>query len=70
MSGLVANYESGEEPSPTAPPATDEEYDPLAAAVGVGGRAPTLFLQRSLSGKGEAELPPLAPDSFFAPRPG
>jgi len=32
MSGLVANYESGEEPSPTAPPATDEEYDPLAAA--------------------------------------
>ena len=33
MSGLVANYESGEEPSPTAPPATDEEYDPLAAAA-------------------------------------
>ena len=32
MSGLVANYESGEEPSPTAPPATDEEYDPLPAA--------------------------------------
>ena len=32
MSGLVANYESGDEPSPTAPPATDEEYDPLAAA--------------------------------------
>ena len=33
MSGLVANYESGEEPSPTAPPATEEEYDPLAAAA-------------------------------------
>ena len=33
MSGLVANYESGEEPSPTAPPATDDEYDPLAAAA-------------------------------------
>ena len=32
MSGLVANYESGEEPSPTAPPPNDEEYDPLAAA--------------------------------------
>ena len=32
MSGLVANYESGEEPSPTAPPQNDEEYDPLAAA--------------------------------------
>ena len=43
--------------------------DPLAAALGVGGRAPTIFLQRSLSGKGEAELPPLAPDSFFDPRP-
>ena len=24
--------------------------DPLAAALGVGGRAPTIFLQRSLSG--------------------
>ena len=36
MSGLVANYESGEEPSPTAPPATDEEYDPLAAANDAG----------------------------------
>ena len=33
MSGLVANYESGEEPSPTAPPATEDEYDPLAAAA-------------------------------------
>ena len=33
MSGLVANYESGEEPSPTAPPATDDEYDPLPAAA-------------------------------------
>ena len=43
--------------------------DPLAAALGVGGRAPTIFLQRSLSGKGEAELPPLAPGSFFDPRP-
>ena len=43
--------------------------DPLAAALGVGGRAPTIFLQRSLSGRGEAELPPLAPDSFFDPRP-
>ena len=37
MSGLVANYESGEEPSPTAPPATDEEYDPLAAAAEAAG---------------------------------
>ena len=33
MSGLVANYESGEEPSPTAPPQNDDEYDPLAAAA-------------------------------------
>ena len=37
MSGLVANYESGEEPSPTAPPATDDEYDPLAAAAEAAG---------------------------------
>lgn len=37
MSGLVANYESGEEPSPTAPPATEEEYDPLAAAAEAAG---------------------------------
>ena len=37
MSGLVANYESGEAPSPTAPPATDEEYDPLAAAAEAAG---------------------------------
>ena len=37
MSGLVANYESGEEPSPTAPPATEEEYDPLAAAADADG---------------------------------
>ena len=36
MSGLVANYESGEEPSPTAPPAKDDEYDPLAAAAAAG----------------------------------
>jgi hypothetical protein len=32
MSGLVANYESGEEPSPAPAPAADE-YDPLAAAA-------------------------------------
>ena len=37
MSGLVANYESGEEPSPTAPPQNDEEYDPLAAAAEADG---------------------------------
>ena len=37
MSGLVANYESGEEPSPTAPPQNDEEYDPLAAAAEAAG---------------------------------
>ena len=37
MSGLVANYESGEEPSPTAPPATEEAYDPLAAFEGSEG---------------------------------
>ena len=37
MSGLVANYESGEEPSPTAPPQNDDEYDPLAAAAEAAG---------------------------------
>ena len=57
MSGLVANYESGEEPSPTAPPATEEEYDPLAAAAEAAGDEYRGYPPES-SGDGE---PPAAP---------
>ena len=61
MSGLVANYESGEEPSPTAPPATEEEYDPLAAAADADEYA---GYPPDSSGDGE---PPAAPAPATAP---
>ena len=63
MSGLVANYESGEEPSPTAPPATEEEYDPLAAAADADGDEYEGYPPDS-SGDGE---PPAAPAPAEAP---
>jgi len=59
MSGLVANYESGEEPSPTAPPQNDEEYDPLAAANDADGCYPP-------DAGGDGEPPAKAPDDTEA----
>ena len=53
MSGLVANYESGEEPSPTAPPQNDDEYDPLAAAAEAGGGDEYAGYPPDSSGDGE-----------------
>ena len=64
MSGLVANYESGEEPSPTAPPAKDEEYDPLAAAAEAAGGDEYAGYPPDSSGDGE---PPAAPAPAEAP---
>ena len=68
MSGLVANYESGEEPSPTAPPATDDEYDPLAAAAEAAGDEYAGYPPDS-SGDGEPpvkQAPEQAPDDAEA----
>jgi len=64
MSGLVANYESGEEPSPTAPPATDDEYDPLAAAAEAAAGDEYAGYPPESSGDGE---PPAAPAPAEAP---
>ena len=64
MSGLVANYESGEEPSPTAPPAKDDEYDPLAAAAEAAGGDEYAGYPPESSGDG---APPAAPAPAEAP---
>ena len=61
MSGLVANYESGEEPSPTAPPATEEEYDPLAAAAEAAGDEYDGYPPDSSEGEPPAAPAPAAP---------
>jgi hypothetical protein len=69
MSGLVANYESGEEPSPTAPPATEEEYDPLAAAAEAAGGDEYQGYPPESSGDGEPpvkQAPAEAPDAAEA----
>ena len=62
MSGLVANYESGEEPSPTAPPQNDDEYDPLAAAAEAAGDEYQGYPPESSEGE-----PPAAPAPATAP---
>ena len=64
MSGLVANYESGEEPSPTAPPAAEEEYDPLAAAAEAAAGDEYQGYPPDSSGDG---APPAAPAPATAP---
>ena len=61
MSGLVANYESGEEPSPTAPPAKDDEYDPLAAANEAAGDEYDGYPPDSSEGEPPAAPAPAAP---------
>ena len=62
MSGLVANYESGEEPSPTAPPQNDDEYDPLAAAAAADADEYQGYPPESSEGE-----PPAAPAPATAP---
>ena len=67
MSGLVANYESGEEPSPTAPPQNDDEYDPLAAAAEAAGDEYQGYPPESSEGEPPVKQAPAeAPDAAEA----